>query len=502
MSSRRSSLLRRLGGGLLFVTAMTATTHADAPLQAAAISFTLTAETGVPADFSATGMKINRVESELRSTIVLIEQGDQRMALFTTPFPFDSRGPLRQAAKAILEAELGLPAEEIVLASSHDHSVPAMLIRPGPDGDPIGETNAIGRAMVDGLRSGASGLRAKLVPVTVEWGVAEEHRMTYNRRGQREDGSTYFMREEDRVLLGEDFVGQIDPMAPVVILRDAEGATVTALTLFTGHPVTAYNPEDPMAYGQWPQRASEILSDYLGGAPVAFFQGCAGDINSKYMLTGTMDQARQMGEYLGETFIKAAKAARPATDNRFSWKRAPVAVPLAPLPSIESLQASLDEIDDFAARAEAGDEDTRSCVGLNFPRALSPVYRARLVAPVRRWYAWALEQRQSGAADELPKQLEMEVVAAQLGGVGIVGLPFEAFVRTGFKIRQEAPQAMVMTAAYTEGAQGYIPDATAVHDLEYQAGFYRYLNGRPPYAKPGADAAADGAVAALRSLYQ
>ncbi|WP_221031956.1 hypothetical protein [Actomonas aquatica] len=482
---------------------MTSLAQAKSPsLQAAAVTFALEPEVGVPADFTATGMKINRVESDLKSTIILIEQGDQRMALFATPFPFDSRRPLQNAAKAILSDALDLTPAEIVLASSHDHSVPAMHIAPGPDGDPTGEANDIGQAMIDGLRRSASGLRAKLVPVTVAWGVAEEHRMTYNRRGQREDGSTYFMREEDRALLGEDFVGQIDPLAPVVLLRGKDGAAVAALALFTGHPVTAYNPEDPMAFGQWPQLATTALSEHLGGAPVAFLQGCAGDINSKFMLTGTMEQAHQMAAYLSETFIKAADAARPATDSDFVWKRATATVPLAPLPTIESLQASLAEIDAFVVRAEAGDEDTLSCVGLNFPRALSPIYRSKLVAPVRRWYAWALEQRQAGTADELPREVEMGIVAAQLGGVGIVGLPFEAFVRTGFKIRQEAPQALVLTAAYVEGAQGYIPDATAVGDLEYQAGFYRYLHGRPPYAEPGADAAADDAVAALRSLHR
>jgi hypothetical protein len=137
---------------------------------------------------------------------------------------------------------------------------------------------------------------------------------------------------------------------------------------------------------------------------------------------------------------------------------------------------------------------------MNFPRALSPIYRARLVDPVRRWHVWALGQRRSGRAVSLPRTHLEEAVVARIGDVGLTAFRFEAFVRTGLKIKREAPLPLVLTACYTEGGQGYIPDATACDDREYQAGYFRYLPDRPPYQAPGGDAAATAAVAALREL--
>lgn len=151
--------------------------------------------------------------------------------------------------------------------------------------------------------------------MTVEWGVAQESRFTYNRRGRRPDGRSYFIREEDRVLLGEDYVGTIDPDATVVVFRGANGKPVAALASYTGHPVTGYNPEKMTSHGQWPQVACERLSAHLGGVPVGFLQGSCGDVNSKHMLTGTLAQADEAGEQLGESFIAAAgrlrKSQRP-----------------------------------------------------------------------------------------------------------------------------------------------------------------------------------------------
>ncbi|MGD0342131.1 MAG: DnaB-like helicase C-terminal domain-containing protein, partial [Bacteroidales bacterium] len=136
---------------------------------------------------------------------------------------------------------------------------------------PKSESNEISREFLEGLASTSHGLEKELVSVTVEWGITYEDRLTYNRKGRRLDGSTYFIREEDRIELGDSYIGKIDPEAIVVVLRAKDKHPVTALTFYTGHPVTGYNPEHMASFGQWPQVACEKLSNYLGGVPVAFF---------------------------------------------------------------------------------------------------------------------------------------------------------------------------------------------------------------------------------------
>ncbi|MDB6167574.1 MAG: hypothetical protein JWM88_438 [Verrucomicrobia bacterium] len=480
-------------------------TQAKPLLRASATTFSNQPVVGSAADYTASDKTIQRVIGDLKTTLVLFECGEAELCIITSPFPINV-GPLQIACRSVAAKELGLPFDSVIAASAHDHCVPLIKVsapkawgEPGND-PPKSGANEIGRQFLEGVGAAARGLRAKLAPVTVEWGVVQETRLVYNRRGKRADGTSYFIREEDRVKLGENYVGLIDPDAMVVVLRGAGTKPVAALAFYTGHPVTAYNPEVPFSFGQWPQVACEKLSAHLGGVPVAFIQGSAGDINSKYMLTGTVEQAIELGGFLGDSFVKAADTLHKSARSDFAWERDNVGIPLADLPSVETLKRDLASIDDFVHRGRAGDPDTLSCVGMNFPLALSPPYRAQLVQMVRPWYVWALDQRQSGLAASLPKTCPLQVVVARIGDVGFVGMPWEAFTRTAHQLKEQAPLPCVLTATYVDGSEGYIPDATACDDRDYQAGYFRYLGTRPPYRAPGGDAVIGVAISALERL--
>ena len=449
-------------------------------LKAAAQTFSTTPKIGQETA-GHLGAKIEKVYGDLKSTVVLLEYGDTKLCFLTSSLDGED------TCKILIAKKLGLTKTQVVFASSHNHTVPS-------------GSEELNRQFLEGLDSALQGLEKKLVPVTVEWGVAREERITYNRRGKRPDGRAYFIREEDRMELGDSYIGTIDPDATVVILRGKNGHPVTALTFFTGHPVTGYNPEHMVSFGQFPQVACEKLSSYLGGVPVAFFQGCAGDINSKYMLTGTIEQSRQLGEYLGDSFIKAANSVHISQRSDLQWARKKVNIPLAELPDTNSLKRDLASIDDFVRRGNSGDQNTMECVGMNFPKALTPPYRAKLVEMVRPWYVWALEQYRTGKAAETPKFLEIEIVVARLGDVGYVGMPFEPFVCIGLNIKRETPLPCVLTCGYTDGHYGYIPDSTACNDREYMAGNFRYSRTRPPYRAPGGDAVGEVAVPVLKEF--
>jgi hypothetical protein len=121
---------------------------------------------------------------------------------------------------------------------------------------------------------------------------------------------------------------------------------------------------------------------------------------------------------------------------------------------------------------------------------------------IRPWFLWALQVHHDGLAQEVPKFLPVDITVARIGDIGIVGLPFEAFVQTGLKIKREATLPCVLPCAYTNGANGYIPDASAYADREYMAGFFRYTKNRPPYAYPAGDAVAELAVKVLADISQ
>lgn len=499
----------------------------EADVKVGAAVFSITPEVGTPSGHSRTGHKIEEIHGDLKNTIIVFQQSGQTYCLFSSPLGVD-RGPLKEFCITELATHFDIPVSQVTLNSSHNHTIPYLDVRDverPESGTPDLLLWELGRDFIKGFRAAVKEAEQNMTSVSIEYGVAEETRITYNRKGIHLDGTTYFMREQDRLALkGKGYHGIIDPDAAVVVFKNKEKDPVAALSFYTGHPVAAYSPEKLISYGQFPQTASEILSDYLGGIPVAFLQGCGGNINAKHMLTGTMEQARELGEQLGESFIIASQSLMSSTRTGIEWQRAPVKIPLDDLPDLESLEQDLAIIDDFIQRGKDGDENTLFCVGLNFPIALTPPYRARLIELIRPWYVWGIKQHKMSNWNNIPQNLPIEILVARFGDVGFVGMPYEVFVETGLKIKENVPLPLVLTCGYTDGAYGYIPNEGGVHDMEYMSSNYRY-RGRygvfpqwknkkdeypeeiysayeftPPYKAPAGDECANVAIEILTQL--
>ncbi|MGI6522115.1 MAG: hypothetical protein ACOX2D_13455 [Fermentimonas sp.] len=469
-------------------------------LENSAYTFAIQPKAGTPSGHSLTGHKVEEVYGDLKSTLFLFSQGNNKFCLLTSPLRVEE-GPLHDFCVEKLSHSLGISKSAVITNSSHNHTIPYIDVSENNRPDyPQSLCWDLGRDFIEGLENAVAHVIDNLTPVTVEWGVAEENRITYNRKGKYPDGTSFFMREEDRLALaGNGYHGVIDPEATVVLFKNYEGKPVSVLSFFTGHPVAAYNPEKLISFGQFPQVATEILSEYFGGIPVGFVQGCAGNINSKHMLTGTIEDANLLGKYLGESFLVAAKSLRPSKRSGLEWSRETVNIPFANLPDVEELEQDLNSIDDFIRRGNSGDENTLKCVGMNFPRALTPPYRAKLVELIRPWYVWALEQHKTGSLNNLPDFLTFNIIVARFGDVGFVGLPYEPFVETGLIIKKESDLPCVLTCGYTDGDYGYIPNGEGVDDREYMSSFYRYSaisypTPIPPYKYPGGDACAEIAI--------
>ena len=477
-------------------------------MRAAAGAFETVSKVGDPTA-GRTGAVIERVVGPLRTTVVLLEEGSVRVCLVASPFSTDEETISERIRERIAE-RAGMAAENVLVFSSHDHCVPLLVRSAHSTWSQItekrdqGDLLPLGRRFLDDAVRTAGRLASELREVTVHYGLGREDRITYNRKGRRADGSTYFMREEDRRLVGKDFRGDIDTDAPVVCLKDSGGGIVLLLVQFTGHPVTAYHPEQSVAFGEWPQVAAEVLAQRFCGSvgepPVAFLQGCCGDVNSKEMCCGGVARSMQFGRYLGRSYVQAAKRLVRSQRHDMGFAMRTVQVPLGQLASQRALERDLEEIRDFVRRASAGDPHTLTCVGLNFPRALSPRYRAALVEMISPWYRWALRQRRTGKAEKAARSLAMEMAVLRLGDVGVVGIPGEPFQGIGRQIKRGSPTALTIPCGYMNRSFGYITDGPNTGDREYMSSFYRYTRFLPPYRKPAGDALAKEAVRTLKQL--
>ena len=480
-------------------------------LQLAAAEFEITPEFGTATD-NRTGAKACDIVGPLKTTVMLLQDGDLRVCLITTHFGPSTPVNVSDLFREAIAKELDLPVAHVLFLSSHNHCSVAfasngvlMYESYSRDNLPDVELLPVGEQFLNALTSQVQKLPGQLQPVTVWWSEGSETRITYNRKGRRADETTYLMREEDRTQEGDDFSGDIDSTAPVVVFRNHAGHAIAALAQFTGHPVTSYHPERTVVFGEWPQVACDVLADHLRASglddvPVGFLQGCAGNVNSKYMLSGDVERSLEYGQWLGDAYVEAVSRLKRSEHGGLSFTVERVGIPLGPLPSREVLIKELTEMDDFIRRATDGDEETRQCVGLNFPEALSPAFRACMVELIRPWNVWAVEKHDGESDSAVETELKMDVSILRIGDVGLVAMPCEPFQEIGLQIRNDSPLPVTIPCGYANVSHGYIPDSSNVGDQEYMSSHHRYTRFRPPIKRPAGDVIANAAVRILSQL--
>lgn len=481
-------------------------------IQLAATTFEVHAKSG-SSGRTLLGNTVSHVFTPLKSSVFIIRDGDQTLAILTSHFMCHYFRFTNLLRSRVAET-LGIPVNNVVVFSSHNHCTVKLNDKQYHHGIydpdfilPESELTEERAELMQGFIRHAAALSKQLQPVTISFARASERRITHNRKGRRADGSTYLMREEDRLLLGEDCCGDIDDDAFVVAFHNTTGEPVAMLTQFTGHPVTAYHCDAPVVHGEFPQVACDDLSEAFGGIPVGFLQGCAGDTNSKGLLAATPPEenaarAIRYGHMLGEAFIRAAAQLQKsgAPDMRFGWM--PATLPFAAVPPVAELEARLAAAEDFIRRCEAGDtETTRGCDGLNFPSNMSVLYRKALIEPVCRWLNWALDFHRNNALHRAPTQIQTPVFGLRLGDVGIIGVQCELFLGIGRQIKAAAPTALTIPCGYmNDTSLAYVPDSPNNGDREYPSAFYRYTTTLLPFRHPAGDLLASTAVDLLRQL--
>jgi hypothetical protein len=453
-----------------------------------------------------------RVFSAIKNSVILIDDRDTLRVLLTSHFITHNYRVSNFFRDGVGKA-LGIPREAVICFSSHNHCV-VKLIHPGPvwgrsDEDlvlPESDLTPEGQELLHKYIETASRLRHELKEVTVRHGRGRERRITHNRKGRRADGSTFLMREEDRLQWGADYTGDIDDDAFVVGFFDHKEQPVAMLTHFTGHPVTAFHCDFPIVHGEFPQVACDDLSAAFGAVPVAFLQGCAGDINAKGLLAVTpaeenVRKAEHFGHQLGETFVSIAQNLQPSrrNDAHLVWRR--VSLPFVGVPSRADLAKRLAGADEFLERCESGNvTDTRRCDGLNFPTNMSTATRTELIKPVRNWLSWALALHDENRLHDAPIGVSLHLAALRIGDIGIVGLPCEPLLGIGRQIKRRSPLDVTLPCGYmNDTSPGYIPDGPNCEDRDYVSAFYRYTTTMLPFAHPAGDLLASAAIKMLEA---
>lgn len=337
----------------------------------------------------------SEVSFPLCAKAVVFALGEQKAAVITLDtlkYPTE----LAQEAMEAIGRETGVPAEHVMIVSSHTHSGPHYSTYDG----------LLTQKMVEAVQQAEKDLESvelKVATIQVD-GVAHNRRLLV-------DGSAWntWMVKLQQARYMYPAVGPMDPELQLLAAVTSEGTYKALLWNYACH-ANANNMGTVSA--DYPGRVQEYLNEQLGYTVTALFlPGACGDINPNNTI-------ESIACPLGDGILEALKTAVPIQEESMRFSTTIVDIPTREDPV-------------FA------DEEIRQ----KWPEQHAS-------------YESNFQNTLSGARESYPAY----VCALQLGeSFAMVSNPGELFCQYGLEIKEGSSYAFTMVVEQTNGALGYIP---------------------------------------------
>ncbi|MBN1506395.1 MAG: neutral/alkaline non-lysosomal ceramidase N-terminal domain-containing protein [Sedimentisphaerales bacterium] len=408
------------------------------------------------------------VLNPLRAKALVLRQGSTRAAMVFCDIIGLSPDVSKKAREAA-QRETGIPAQNILLSATHTHTGPLYhdalrdylheraVSKHGRD--PCEEKDYPAQ-LVAGIVEAIKEADAKVQPVRLEAGVAQQQGLSFNRRFHMKDGTVRFNPGS----LNPDIVraaGPIDPDVGIVWLRSADGdKTLAGVVNFPLHLDTTGGTQYAADY---PYYVEQALRQTLGNDFVLLFgTGTCGDINHIDVTTRERLKSDHIGRTLAGTVTASLPALKAVASPSLAIRREIVEAPLQTFTPQEIEQAKRD-------MAKVGTSE------LPF------------LDQVR---AYKILDVQSRTGTTLPLEVQVFRLSDE---AAVVGLPGEVFVDLGLAIKQASPFSMTLVVELCQDDCGYIPTRKA-----FAEGSYETVNSR--IAPGGGEMLVEAAVRLLKEL--
>lgn len=344
-----------------------------------------------------------------------------------------------------IEQQTGVPAQQIMLATSHAHSTPETIhlrrLLDTPAAAPWLEV------LMDQLASAASMAFTQRRPSRLKVGIGQVQGLSRNRRviGLHGRIATSANLTGDPALLSS---GPIDPQVGVLYGETLEGDVSFVLANFACHPVTVQ--VQPLVSADFPGVATALVEKSVSGCTnCLFLQGACGDINP---IGNTSDFAdvERYGLMLGGEIIKL-----------IGQMRAPNYPTLKPEITMrsETLQLQVRDLPPRAPAQQAYDEAEHGLV-----TATTAEDRAH----------WRRQQRMAEETliliDRGLDPIAAEVQVIWIGDLSLVALPGEPFVELGLELKQRSPTPYTFVVGYANDWIGYLATPQGWQQGGYEVG--------------------------------
>ena len=397
------------------------------------------------------------IDLPLLATVLMLEQGATRAAIVDLDFLLMSSDDSREL-RALVAKEAGIAPEAVRLSFTHTHSGPPWQTQgfgtqaqlPGMELVPAYREKvkaAIGEA--------ARLAKAALQPARVAAGFGRSE-VSVNRRLELPGG---------RVVVGQNWDGYRDPVVSVVRVDDLQERPIATIVGYATHPIVLAH-ENRMISPDYPGHLKRAVEATIGGHCL-FLQGCAGDQIPREALVADLDAPRRMGTEIALDAARVAIGLRTGRVARRFDRVVESGAPLGiwvedqqpsppPVLAVESRRVALPvrdsgDVERLDAEAQASDAAVKALdKSIATPAEIAAAnFKAKRAQMSAHWGRFCANRR----------AVEIELHAIRLGDAVLIGAPLEPFARIGVEIREAKAAPLVHFGGYTNGWDGYVPNA-------------------------------------------
>ncbi len=339
--------------------------------------------------------------------------------------------------RAAITAEIGVPAEAIMVCATHIHTGGPQLL------DIFwgqGEDEEVNELFHRQSLAAAVEAYNKMVEVNVRFGECEEHRIAFCRNYHMKDGTILMNPGRTRAANIVKPTTAIDPTVGAIRFDDLSGKTVAEIVNFACHPDTVGGYEYSADY---PGAMRQELKKAYGDHTVVFINGCSGNINHvdypRYVSEPEFKYPKDHYKYMGGILAEDVLGIHEKNET------------VAPTPVV-----------DYAVRR----------------------FRAKRRQPTEADMAWADEKLalvdgskvDKRLAEELyrlkkhPKKTEIvEMQVLRIGDLYVVGFPGEPFSDIATRLREKTAGKDLMISEIANNVMGYFATEPAFSGNVYEA---------------------------------
>ena len=410
--------------------------------------------------YGGQAMRRGPEDSDLLAHAVVISDGQETAAVVSVDVVAISRGQVL-AIQERCELRTGIPARNVFIGATHDHSAPhaAPMFVAGAAPDPL-FLETLADQLVETVQTAHENLR----PAVIAAGQAPTHGVTFNRRLLKPDGTTLHVAGLQESPEAIDFDPNLPPAGPVdedvgyIMFEEHDGTPIACLMSFSCHDHASgagYFHRDMFG------RAGQAIQDRLGHQiPTPFLAGACGD-------TMWVDPKAGMSESNDPTKYWVDK--KNARDKQ-SWSdQAALCWELG----YKIADAVLQNVKQKTRKEISGIRTAVKLLEIPDRTAIESEYCDDLCRGYNDWATQFAENRNApekkAVGDRGETTCVVEVGALAISDHVVVSTnPAEYFVAYGLEIKNRSPFEVTIISELTNGYCGYVPTEEAFPQKGYE----------------------------------